>query len=91
VNHGVNVFFNNPVGLKGSTGNEQHVSLAEVLSIILRKELILPKIFDYKLSRQLSRTGSSGTQDKVLRLLSAKRNCPVYGTMFPRRVMNLDM
>jgi hypothetical protein len=86
VDLGVNMIYYAPVN---KPSHEHHVSLAEILSVI-RQQPVSSKISDYRPSRQLESSGSFGPQNKIMRMLSAKRKCPRYGTMLARRVMDLS-
>ena len=88
VDLGVNMIYYAPVGQEFSSNHEHHVSLAEILTVI-RQQPVVSKISDYRPSRQLESSGSSGPQNKIMRILSAKRKCPMFGTMFARRPLDL--
>ena len=88
VDLGVNMIYYAPVGQEFSSNHEHHVSLAEILTVI-RQQPFVSKISDYRPSRQLESSGSSGPQNKIMRILSAKRKCPMFGTMFARRLLDL--
>ncbi len=89
VDLGVNMIYYAPVDQESSSSHEHHVSLAEILSVI-RQQPVVSKISDYRPSRQLESSGSIGPQNKIMRILSAKRKCPIHGTMLVRRVMDLS-
>jgi hypothetical protein len=85
--HGTNIVFYTPVDSVDPVSDEQHASLAEVLSVI-KQSPVTPRISDYAPSRILRRA-KQGQPAMFLRLLTVHRARPVIGTMHVPRVTGL--
>ena len=91
VDHGIKMIYYSPISMVGSKPVEMydhHVSLAEILSNI-RGVPLMPKISDYKPSRDLKISNKWGKQNPVMRMLSAKRKPPAHGTMHAHRATGI--
>ena len=81
VDYGTIILFYAPVASSDRAEDEEHVSLAEILSMI-RQSPMVSRITNYRASR---RVGSfSCKKTNVKRLLSVLRQAPEYGTMHAR-------
>jgi hypothetical protein len=85
--HGTNIVFYTPVDSMDPVSDEQHASLADVLSII-KQSPVTQRISDYTPSRILRRA-KQGRPAMFLRLLTVHRARPVLGTMQVPRVTGL--
>ena len=83
VDYGTKIIFYAPVNSADPVSDEQHASLAEVLAWLKQMPMV-PRLSDYRSSRRIA--GSSCKKAGLIRLLSAKQQAPVYGTMNAPRV-----
>ena len=86
VDYGTKIIFYAPVTSGDPLMDEQHASLGEVLAWLKQMPMV-PRLSDYQSSRRLN--GSSCRKAGFVRLLSAKQQAPVYGTMNVRQITAL--
>jgi hypothetical protein len=84
VDHGTNIVFYAPVGSLDIGADEEHASLAEVLTWI-QTSPVHPRISDYKSSRAIKRSGKSAdVKELMMCCLHMRKKRPRYGTMLVR-------
>jgi hypothetical protein len=90
VDHGTNIVFYAPVGSLDPGADEEHASLAEILTWI-QVSPVHPRISDYKSSRALKRSNkSTDVKQLMMRCLHMRKKRPTYGTMLAVRTTGLD-
>ena len=81
VDHGTNIVFYAPVGSIDIGADEEHASLAEVLTWI-QASPAHPRLSDYKSSRALKKSNkSTDGKELMMRCLHMRKKRPQYGTM----------
>jgi hypothetical protein len=89
VDHGTNIVFYAPVGSLDIEADEEHASLAEVLTWI-QASPTHPRISDYRSSRAIKRSNKSAdVKELMMRCLHMKKSRPRYGTMLTLRTTGI--
>ncbi len=89
VDYGTSLVYYTPVGSTCPIADEEHTSLAEILTWI-KQSPVTPRISDYRSSRALRQpTTAGGMKSLMVRLMSTKRIHPIYGTMLAPRISSL--
>jgi hypothetical protein len=86
VDHGTNIVFYAPLTTTDPVADEEHASLAEVLSWI-KQFPVDQRISDYRSSRTV--TKSSTVRSLLMKNSTIKSIRPAYGTMLASRVTGL--
>ena len=89
VDHGTNIVFYAPVGSLDFAADEEHASLAEVLTWI-QTSPEHPRLSDYKSSRVIKRSNSrADVKELMMRCLHMRKRRPRYGTMLALRTTGM--